>query len=559
MKNFKVFAMSLLAAGAFSLASCSSSDELGGDTNKSEVVAGTQYVSVKIVTNSGSGSRADDGTYSAGKGTYEDGTEAESTVSKIRFYLFNEDGTAYMFKSVTTGDTETTASVAHNWVDITPDMASSGAAHGETVEAQTEATLIMKGTTTTSPKKIVAVANVTFDDTEDGKKDYTLDELSKVVADYSASAKAGDFVMSNSVYLKDGAVVNYASLDGKVFAEENKDKALSNPATIYIERALAKVNTTLDTEKYDNKNITKTKVGTLTDGKSVYAKVLGWKVTTEAQTSYLLKNINTTWTDEVLSFNTTTGPWNSADYHRSYWASNPTGLTFGYHTYKAIKEHTTGTPLYTQENADIVNTDNATKVIVAAQLVDSVGEAIELCKFGGNEYVGESSVRTQILNVYKNLGYWKKVGNEYKTLEDADFTLEYIPANGKEYKLKAVLVDNLGLYTKSGETYTAATKDNIDKKMLDYPVTVAKTGYVYYFTEINHLNSKPGVVRNHSYQLNIQDIKGFGTPVYDPESKREIDPVVPEDDPKTYMAAQCKILSWRIVKSNVNLDKTQKK
>ncbi len=556
MKNFKVFAMSLLAAGAFSLASCSSSDELGGDTNKSEVVAGTQYVSVKIVTNSGSGSRAE---YSQGGGTYEDGTEAESKVSKIRFYLFNEDGSAYMFKSVTEkGGTATTASVAHNWVDITPSMKDNGSVHTETVEAQTEATLIMKGTTTTSPKKIVAVANVDFG-TGDGAdvKDYKLSELSGVVADYSASTD-NNFVMSNSVYLKDGAVVNYASLDGKVFTEEDKAMVEGNPATIYIERALAKVNTTLDDSKYNKDSRTNDPVGTLANGTKVYAKVLGWKVTTEAQTSYLLKNILTSWDDETLSFNTTTGPWNSADYHRSYWASNPTELKFGYHTYAAIKDHTTGA-LYTQENANISDATNATKVIVAAQLVDKEGSAVELCKFGGNEYVGESSVRTQILNTYKNLGYWKKVGNDYKTLEDDDFTLKYIPANGKEYKLKAVLVKDLDLYTKSGETYTAATKDNIDKKMLDYPVTVAKTGYVYYFTEINHLNSKPGVVRNHSYQLNIQDIKGFGTPVYDPDSKREIDPVIPEDDPKTYMAAQCKILSWRIVKSNVNLDKTEKK
>lgn len=552
MKNFKVFAMSLLAAGAFSLASCSSSDELGGDTNKSEVVAGTQYVSVKIVTNSGSGSRAE---YEQGSGSYEDGTEAESKISSIRFYLFNEDGSAYKFKSVTTdGNTETTASVAHNWVNITPLMKDNGAVSGETVEAQTEATLIMKGTTTTSPKKIVAVANVVFGKDE---TDYALDELSKVVADYSASANAGDFVMSNSVYLKDGEVVNYASLDGKVFTEEKKALADGNPATIYIERALAKVNTTLDASKYNDANITKEMVGTLTDGTKVYAKVLGWKVTTEAQTSYLLKNISASWTNSDLYF-TDADPWNSADYHRSYWASNPANLQFGYHTYAAIKKHITGA-LYTQENAaNIKDATNATKVIVAAQLVNVGGDAVELCKFGGNEYVGEDNVKKQILATYQNLGYMKKSSDsEYSDLAADDFTLEYLSNNGKEYKLKAVLKSTLQMVNKSDKSSVEVSA--INTKMLDYPVTVAKTGYVYYFTEINHLNSKPGVVRNHSYQLNIQDIKGFGTPVYNPESEIEIDPVVPEDDPKTYMAAQCKILSWRIVKSNVNLDKTEKK
>lgn len=553
MKNFKVFAMSLLAAGAFSLASCSSSDELGSDTNKSEV-SGTQYVTVKIVTNGGAGSRA---SYTDGYGTYEDGTAAESKVSKIRFYLFNEDGSAYTFRAVTTKDgVETTATTAHNWVDITPTMKENGSISGETVEAQTEATLIMKGTTTTSPKKIVAVANLTRTDA-DKDKDYTLSELAGVIGEYTGNTD-GYFVMTNSVYLNGSTVMNYADLSGKVYTEENKAKAENNAATIYIERALAKVNTTLDADKYADAK-TKAEVGTLADGTKVYAKVLGWAVTTEASQSYLLKSIDTQWNDNTLGFTTTTGPWNSADYHRSFWAQIPSRMTYGYHKYSDIKDHYVGTALYTQENTNLTESNpNATKIIVAAQLVDTDGKAVELCKFGGNEYTGEENVKIELANTYKNLGYRKKVENGYESLTTSDFTLEYKTAGGDEYQLVAVLNSSLDLYRMNGTTATSTTKDAIDSAMKIYTVTVAKTGYVYYFTTIQHLNSKPGVVRNHSYQLNLQDIKGYGTPVYKPERDIDIIPVIPAEDPKTYLAAQCKVLSWRIVSNNVNFKDTAK-
>ena len=49
-------------------------------------------------------------------------------------------------------------------------------------------------------------------------------------------------------------------------------------------------------------------------------------------------------------------------------------------------------------------------------------------------------------------------------------------------------------------------------------------------------------------------IKGFGTPVYNPD--QEIDPMIPSDE-NTYLAASIKVLSWRVVSSNVDLDQTK--
>jgi hypothetical protein len=77
-----------------------------------------------------------------------------------------------------------------------------------------------------------------------------------------------------------------------------------------------------------------------------------------------------------------------------------------------------------------------------------------------------------------------------------------------------------------------------------------KGGHAYYYTNIRHLGANKdnvgydGVVRNHSYVVNITKIDGFGTPVYNPDTK--FVPETPEDF-TTYVAADVRILSWRLV------------
>ena len=61
-----------------------------------------------------------------------------------------------------------------------------------------------------------------------------------------------------------------------------------------------------------------------------------------------------------------------------------------------------------------------------------------------------------------------------------------------------------------------------------------------------------GVVRNHFYKITLNGIKGFGTPVYNPD--KVIDPTVPSYD-NTFLAARVQVLQWRIVNQNVSLGK----
>lgn len=62
-----------------------------------------------------------------------------------------------------------------------------------------------------------------------------------------------------------------------------------------------------------------------------------------------------------------------------------------------------------------------------------------------------------------------------------------------------------------------------------------------------------GVVRNHWYKLEIDEITGLGRGLFDPDHSTEI--LKPDkENPKNYaMKARIKILSWKIVKQNVKL------
>ena len=111
---------------------------------------------------------------------------------------------------------------------------------------------------------------------------------------------------------------------------------------------------------------------------------------------------------------------------------------------------------------------------------------------------------------------------------------------------------------KNGDgTFTAIEDDALNTELAKIqPALVYKGGNTYYYTDIKHLgapgsDTEYGVVRNHVYKVNISDITGYGTPIYDP-SMEFITPESPEDI-VSYVAAQIKILSWRVVAADYPL------
>ena len=595
MKFFKFYSLAL--AGALMLGACSSSDDLkdGGATAN----VGKSYIAVNIksVGTAGAGTRAD-GDYPQGGGTYEDGTENEGAISKVRFFFFNSDGSAYIMKNKNV-----------NYLELLDASVSSAgdAGHLQTIEGKTTAMLVIEGETKTAPAYMVAVVNPqTLLKLEDKayresqlRDEFTDKSFVKITTDGTGNKQYGGFVMSNSVYAENGARVCASSVSGHV--EANRDDATNNPVDIYVERVVAKATTTVNTDEGwkkitsgDDEGKYKIKVGKINidaeHEKDVYAVVQGWGLADENETAELEKQIDVTsnnWTSAILGID----PWTSPDYHRCFWSSSvpftPKGGTNPIVNHK-FSDFTTqfgttplytcpNTPTYEEYNTQKINEkpyDNTlTKVLVAAKLVyyddDNNSHPADICKYRGMQILGAKNVLTQVAKDYSD--YWtvdKNDPNKHILLapEDLEYTRTDLAGADplKSYEVRPVLKANVKVYKKksdgSGSFEATDSNDELNALLAQSPVQVRKEGMTYYYTPIRHLAQNKtemgyyGVVRNHSYRITINTISGFGTPVYNPDEI--IVPVIPKDT-ETFLAARINVLSWRVVTSNVDLDATK--
>ena len=591
MKFFKFYSLAL--AGALMLGACSSSDDLkdGGATAN----VGKSYIAVNIksVGTAGAGTRAD---YNQGGGTYEDGTENEGAISKVRFFFFNSDGSAYIMKNKDV-----------NYLELDASVSSAGeAGHLQTIEGKTTAMLVIEGETKTAPAYMIAVVNPkTLSKLEDKayresqlRDAFTDNSFVQITTDGTGNKRYDGFVMSNSVYAENGARVCASSVSGHV--EENSEAATKNPVDVYVERVVAKATTNVNTDKgweqiasgADNGKY-KIKVGKINidaeHEKDVYAVVQGWGLADENGTAELEKQIDVSsssnWTSAILGID----PWTSPDYHRCFWSSSvPFTVSSGTnpivnHKFSDFTTQFGTTPLYTcpntptyeEYNTQKINEkpyDNTlTKVLVAAKLVyyddDNNSHPADICKYRGMQILGAKNVLTQVAKDYSD--YWtvdKNDPNKHILLAPED--LEYIRTDLagadplKSYEVRPVLKAGVKVYKKkSDDTFETTDRNNeLNALLAQSPVQVRKEGMTYYYTPIRHLAQNKtemgyyGVVRNHSYRITINTISGFGTPVYNPDEV--IDPVIPKDT-ETFLAARINVLSWRVVPSSVDLDATK--
>lgn len=591
MKFFRLYSLAL--AGALMLGACSSSDDLkdGGATANE----GKSYIAVNIksVGTTGAGTRAD-GDYTQGGGTYEDGTANEGAISKVRFFFFNSDGSAYIMKNKNVNYLELDASV------------SGGADHLQTIEGKTSAMLVIEGETKTAPAYMIAVVNPqTLSLLEDKayresqlRDEFTDNSFVKIATDGTGNKQYGDFVMSNSVYAENGARVCASSVSGHV--EENSTEATKNPVDIYVERVVAKATTNVNTDNGWEKITSgadagkyKIKVGKININaeheKDVYAVVQGWGLADENGKAELEKQLelsSSNWTSAILGID----PWTTPDYHRCFWSASvaftPASGTnpIVNHAFSAFKTPFGTTPLYTCPNTptytdftDGVNNkpyDNTlTKVLVAAKLVyyDDANNPhpADICKYRGMQILGADNVLKQVAKDHSE--YWTvDPTNASKHILLAYTDLEYtrtdlagsVTDKLKSYEVRPVLKAGVKVYKKEpdGSFATTDSNDELNTLLAESPVQVRKDGMTYYYTPIRHLAQNKaemgyyGVVRNHSYRITINTMSGFGTPVYNPDEV--IDPVIPKDT-ETYLAARINVLSWRVVPSSVDLDATK--
>lgn len=601
MKKFTMLSSVLASALMLTVASCSSEDVAGGDSQNDKGTTSFLAVNIENV-----GSAPASRSYDQGGGTYEDGTGTESTINKVRFYFFNGDGTPYLLVN-----NDPTNNQSVNYLDQTVETA--GDDHDHTAEIKTKAVLVLKGETKAIPASVIAVINPgVLDNTTLKSGTMTLSELRTSAIGSKFYDTTNGFVMSNSVYESAGQDVCSTPVANNVFA--SSDAALKKPVDIYVERVNAKVNAKIDadyvrtneTEKAWSKNaegkyqinVGNIDVTTYAENTNatptkktypVYAVVQGWQVADANGKAELCKQINTSWYAGQLGIS----PWTTSDYHRCFWSKSvpfTSGAQGGVNQpvnpkFENIKQSLSGdfstTPVYTLPNTPTevianptTSLNTLTKLIVAAKLVykDDNGDykPAQICQYRGLTYLGEEAVKKQIVGGFAR--YFKKTttesGDVYKSIEASDIAFKTVVPGSpessgvKNYEVVATLASTVGdLYVKNGEkTWTKASKDDVNAALAKETAQVRSTdGATYYYTPIKHLGEagklgEYGIVRNHSYQVTIQNIKGFGTPVYDP--KKEIDPMVPSDE-NTYLAASIKVLSWRVVSSKVDLDQTK--
>lgn len=595
MKKFTMLSSVLASALMLTVASCSSEDVAGGDAQNGK--GATSYLAVNIENvGSAPASRA----YNQGNGTYEDGTDAESKINKVRFYFFNGDGTPYLLVN----NDATQQSV--NYLEKTVEK--DGDDHDHTAETKTKAVLVLEGETKAVPASVIAVINPdVLDNTTLHSGTMTLSELRTSATGKTFYDATNGFVMSNSVYESAGQDVCSTPVANNVFA--TSDAAKAKPVDIYVERVNAKVNAKIDatyqrdgettpawTKNTDGKyqiEVGKIDVTTYAENTNatpttntypVYAVVQGWQVADANGKAEVCKQINTSWYAGELGIS----PWTTSDYHRCFWSksvpftqgaqggtNHPVNPNFN-GINMSLSSEFSNTPVYTLPNTpDAVVTNpktsknDLTKLIVAAKLVYKDGDGsykpAQVCQYRGLTYLGEDAVKKQIVSGFAQ--YFKKTttaaGDVYKSIEASDLAFKTVAGSSevKDYEVVATLASTVGdLYVKNGETWTIASKDDINAALAKETAQVRSTdGATYYYTPIKHLGDagklgEYGIVRNHSYQVTIQNIKGFGTPVYD--STKEIDPMIPSDE-NTYLAASIKVLSWRVVSSKVDLDQTK--
>lgn len=557
--------MSVLAS--LFLVGCSQKEIVpGGEDNGKG--SGSSFINVNLVSY-GNGTRA--------ISPYEDGTDEENKVTKVRFYFFTETGGP--------ANVKLNGSSYVNYYDWTPGKDDVNPGSNPDIEKKLSATIVIRTPAGDQvPQRIAAVLNPT-----ETAKSRSLSELQSVAADYANGnfTREGQFVMFNSVYAEGSDEIVPQPILAKNLCTTEAD-AKDNPVTLYVERSVAKVSLGFgDLLDSNHRMQIKDKDGNAVkvpgvDGQqiNVYLEIKGWGLTAETDKGRLVKKIDASWD----------GNWWKGSY-RSFWAINAENAANQYHKYTDIPEMDWTTPphLYTNENAGQLAGKqlNKTKFIINGNICDENGNALTLVRHLGVHFadVTSSSDENENFKSLKNsiLKRLEASGKKYyvkETTGESDNALttfrqidagdiKIVKADQKTQEdsnnncyVYAQLTDaaaNLIWYTNnepSVENPTASASDINNalknKDVVDWGL-VWNSGMTYYYDEIKHITDSKmtGVVRNHIYKVNITKIAGLGTPVYDPEEV--IYPEKPEKNDH-YIAAEIKILSWRVVTDNYELE-----
>lgn len=567
------------------LGSCSSSDDLnGGNTPANQDGNGYVSLSLNLPTRSGSMSRAendkfDDGLaneYAVKNGTlllFEGADEANATFAgayELKNLSMNLVGTSTDNITTTTKITQkinnglSTGTNNFYAIVVLND-------NGTLTVDGTNATLKVNGEDFTSTKKISDLQNL---------------ELTKNASDFNSTG----FLMMNAplssvaggASAPTSATVSVASKIDKdhIYATEALAKANSS-ATIYVERALAKVDVT-------SSNTT----GTLEDDATVSYTVKGWVLDNTNKKTYYLRNTSNSsdWLSLKTTSTTPAKPYrfvgdtpmeSSVQLYRTYWAKDPNydvkpgTLSEDFNTIgntaptslKNLGDHD-----YCLENTFTVsqqNQDVTTRVIIAAQLKDD-GKTFYVVNDNESQLLDEDNMKKAVKSAFLNntaVQAWIKTGlKDGETIGEGDLDVTVASTAGNNKPTVSVNATGNAKYT-SGSAPTVTT--DITNIMYAIKVATYENGISYYPVRIKHFGDdltpwkdtetpiptvsdgaypstnqaanylgRYGVLRNNWYNIDVTGIKKLGSPVV-PEVTGDTD-----DELAAYISVKINVLSW---------------
>lgn len=529
----------ILAAG------CSNDDVAVDNGNNVLTNGGKAYVKVRIAMGNGMGSRVTEG-------GYDYGVEEDHAIKSIYFGFYDADG-----EWVTSGTAVPNAVTGNNDVPV------------DNIDAIANAVIALE-VDEGDPLPTQVIAYVNMGTTPTGIADKTITEAKALPTQGNVADETNGFMMTNSTYLDaDGNEQLAVAIPSSSFYESSEQAlADDHPITIHVERLAAKVTVTGTPSIENPENI---------PGYALTFTAKGYVVSGTNTEEYLLKNVETSWSS---------WDWfNEASDYRCFWAKDPNydkKGTLNYASYADAENNPINTPQYCMENTFDLSTgeipayDECTHVLLlgnygventtTSETVDLSGKSLYM--LAGHAYIGDEIIEELLgrLNEQAENAQlpWYLDGETWRHPDATNYEVVRVEGSPNTITLKFNPTEGTTYYTGTNHETELTTEglDTYNEGLAEYLTTnigapeAFYEGEAYFAVPIEHFGGTQdsddtgayGVVRNHSYVLNVTQISGLGEGIYDPGEE-----IIPNPGKKRYyVAATLKVLSWKTVSQDVS-------
>ncbi len=529
----------ILAAG------CSNDDVAVDNGNNVLTNGGKAYVKVRIAMGNGMGSRAIEG-------GYDYGVEEDHAIKSIYFGFYDADG-----EWVTSGTAVPNAVTGNDDVPV------------DNIDAIANAVIALE-VDEGDPLPTQVIAYVNMGTTPTGIADKTITEAKALPTQGNVADETNGFMMTNSTYLDaDGNEQLAVAIPSSSFYESSEQAlADDHPITIHVERLAAKVTVTGTPSIENPENI---------PGYALTFTPKGYVVSGTNTEEYLLKNVETSWSS---------WDWfNEASDYRCFWAKDPNydkKGTLNYASYADAENNPINTPQYCMENTFDLSTgeipayDECTHVLLlgnygvknttTSETVDLSGKSLYM--LAGHAYIGDEIIEELLgrLNEQAENAQlpWYLDGETWRHPDATNYEVVRVEGSPNTITLKFNPTEGTTYYTGTNHETELTTEglDTYNEGLAEYLTTnigapeAFYEGEAYFAVPIEHFGGTQdsddtgayGVVRNHSYVLNVTQISGLGEGIYDPGEE-----IIPNPGKKRYyVAATLKVLSWKTVSQDVS-------